>query len=297
MNLFKKSQNNVPRRRLDVNSDNFDVKMSGGFKRNQTLSGYTPPSPRVKTHHLAVHRRKVFGVFMIILLSAISLWLLISNFTAQVTVNMHGIMSKQFDQSVYSKIIQEYLDINPIERIRFLLNQSTLSSFVVSKLPEVDNVKQQDMNEIGGTNFGVVMRAPVAGWLIDSKQHYVDANGVSFDKNYFDAPSVQIIDQSGATSQSGAAVVSQRFLGFVGRIVSQSKASGYTVIQAILPPNTTRELEIRLKEGDYLVKLSIDRSVGEQVEDMVLAIKHFTDIHQRPQYIDVRVSGKAFYKY
>ena len=92
------------------------------------------------------------------------------------------------------------------------------------------------------------------------------------------------------------AIASNRFLSFVGRVVSLTKASGYTVVQAMLPAETTRELEIKLKEGDYLVKLSIDRPVGEQVEDMIAAVRYFTGSGQTPKYIDVRVSGKAFYQ-
>jgi hypothetical protein len=151
---------------------------------------------------------------------------------------------------------------------------------------------------IGVTNFAVTMRTPVAGWQINNKQYYVDSNGYPFESNYFPDPSVQIVDNSGITYKLGTttAIASNRFLSFVGRIVSLTKASGYTVTQAILPPETTRELEVRLKETSYYVKLSIDRPAGEQVEDMVTAIKYFTAHGQSPQYIDVRVSGKAFYK-
>jgi hypothetical protein len=141
------------------------------------------------------------------------------------------------------------------------------------------------------------MRSPVAGWQINSKQYYVDSKGYPFDINYFPTPSVQIIDNSGISYKIGTtAIASNRFLGFIGRIVSLTKSSGYTVSQALLPPNTTRELDIRLKEVGYYIKFSIDRPAGEQVEDMVTAIKYFSARGQTPKYIDARVSGKAFYR-
>jgi len=297
MKLFNRKRSNIPRRRLTVDSE-IETELSGSFRRNQTLAGFVPSqSVRVKTHHLSIKRRKVMGGLAIVILSVAILWLLISNFTARVSVlSSDASLSNQFDKTVYEKVIQEYFDINPTGRFRFLLDQSSLSSFVVNKLPEVDNVIQLNMGSVGETNFEIKMRTPLASWLIDGKQHFVDSDGIPFDKNYFETPVVQIVDNSGASVQSGSAIVSQRFLSFVGRVISQAKNNGYTVAQAILPLDKTRELDVHIKEGDYIVKLSIDRPVGEQVEDMSAAIRYFDSNKRRPEYIDVRVSGKAFYK-
>ena len=298
MKLFKRKKGIAPRRRLSISSDENSSGSIPVYRRNQTLSGVDQSlSPRTKTHHLSIKRRKVFGLLMIVLLFAIIVWLLICNFTATVAIKVSGnLVAKNIDNLAYEKVIQDYFAINPIGRFKFFLDQSSLKSFIVSKMPEVGAVRQGDSIGLGVTEFNISMRNPVAGWIIDGKQYFVDADGESFDKNYFDIPAVQIVDQSGASLQSGSTVVSQRFLGFVGRVVSQARNKGYDISQAVLPPYTTRELDIRTKDGDYLVKLSIDRPVGEQVEDMAVALKHFTDIGRKPEYVDVRVSGKAFYK-
>ncbi|MEI6054108.1 MAG: hypothetical protein WCQ49_01930 [Candidatus Saccharibacteria bacterium] len=298
MKLFNKKSSDIPRRRLTVDSQ-VETELSGSYRRNQTLPGFTASqsSVRVKTHHLSIKRRKVMAGLGIVLLSAAILWLLISNFTARVLIVSSDVSSSdQFDKKIYEKVIQEYLDINPTARFRFFLDQSSLSKYVVNKLPEVGTVKQQNMVFAGETSFDIKMRKPLASWLINGKQHFVDSDGMSFDRNYFEAPTVQIVDNSGASVQSGSAIVSQRFLSFVGLVISRSANSGYTVSQAILPVDKTRELDVRIKEGDYLVKLSIDRPAGEQVEDMAAAIKYFDSKQIKPEYIDVRVSGKAFYK-
>jgi len=298
MRLFNKKQPNVPRRRLAEEGIVQQTILSDEFKRGQTLAGaVSPQSPRSQVHHLTIRRRKVVSVLLVILLIAAALWMLISNFTARATINVSNMpLSNPVDKSIYEKTIQEYMESNPIGRFSFLLDQSDLNAYIISKTPEVVKVRQQGMLGIGETGFGVEMRVPVAGWVIDGKQHYVDSSGVSFERNYFAPPEVQIIDDSGASLQSGATVVSKRFLGFVGRVVAGAKSSGFTVVQAILPAGTTRELQIRLQEGNQLVKLSIDRPVGEQIEDMTSAVKHFNGKGSTPAYIDVRVSGKAFYK-
>lgn len=299
MSLFQRKKDDlIPRRRLEADAGS-SGDLSGNFKRNQTLSGpISPATTRQKTHHLTIKRRKVLTIFLIVLMSALVIWLLIINMTAKVSVNITGSISssKNIDKSSYEKVIQDYLNDNPIGRLRFFLDQKALRAYLVNKLPEIDNVSQGGTDGFGVTIFRITMRSPVAGWMIKGKQYFVDANGVSFNLNYFDDPGVQIVDQNGVSLPSGDVIVSQRFLSFVGLAVAQAKNNGYTVTQAILPTNTTRELELKIKEGDYLVKLSIDRPVGEQVEDMAAALKYFTSRGQKPEYIDVRVSGKAFYK-
>lgn len=308
--MFSKKKSNIPRRRstqkVEATPTNPHV-----FKRNRTLTGTTSnrfdsananadlKSPRTHVHDLSMQRRKVTTILVIIFISAIPVWLLINNFTATANISISNIgLSKTVDTRKYQDVVQNYLDQNPISRLTFFLNQSNLSDFVSAKLPEVSKVTQGRMVGLGATSFAITLRSPVAGWQINNKQYYVDSSGIAYDLNYFPAPSVQIVDNSGITYKPGTttAIASNRFLSFVGRIVSLTKASGYTVTQAILPPNTTRELEVRLKETSYYVKLSIDRPAGEQVEDMVTAIRYFTSHGQVPGYVDVRVSGKAFYK-
>ena len=308
MSLFTKKKSNIPMRR-SAGRNVHSVSTSDIFRRNRTLTGTTSnnldstdvrsdlESDRIHVHHLTNHRRKILSVFMVVFVSVILLWVLISNFTATVIVRVSDTnISKPVDSSRYEKAIQNYLDINPISRFNFLLDQSSLTKYISDNLPEVSGVSQQNMAGIGETNFVVTMRTPVAGWKINDKQYYVDSKGISFEQNYFLAPTVQIVDSSGASPQMGTAIVSNRFLGFVGRVVSAAKTSGYTVTQAVLPANTTRELEIHIKDNTTLVKLSIDRPAGEQIEDMANALKYCASHSISPSYIDVRVSGKAFYK-
>ena len=119
---------------------------------------------------------------------------------------------------------------------------------------------------------------------------------MSFEKNYYLEPTLQIVDESGVTSKTGIAIASNKLLSFVGRVVSQANSRGYTVIEAILPIDTTRQLRIKLKDSNIVVKLSIDRPAGEQIEDMDRAVRYIKSKNLYPSYIDVRVGGKAFYK-
>lgn len=308
MSLFKK-KSDIPKRRLTDIDARIDDQSTKIFRRNRTLTGTTSnrfnsaniksdlESPRAQVHHLVNTRRKIFSVFSAVLLLAVSLWLIVSNFTAAVRIDVTGTqISKPVEPSVYEQTIQDYLSVNPMERFRFFLNQSALSDYITSKLPEVESIRQQDTVGVGVTTFTLNMRLPVAGWKTGDRQYYVDFKGIPFERNYYANPDVQVVDNSGISMQKGTAIASNKFLSFVGRVVTLSKSNGYTVTKAVIPANAIRVLEINLKECSYPIKLSIDRPAGEQVEDMVSALRYLSSNGMNPGYVDVRVSGKAFYK-
>ena len=62
------------------------------------------------------------------------------------------------------------------------------------------------------------------------------------------------------------------------------------------PKDTTRQVEVKLKGVTYPVKYSVDRPVGEQTEDAKRSIVHLQQRAIAAEYIDVRVSGKAYYR-
>lgn len=314
MGLFKKQQKSLPLRRHapagDIRDESAltDIDQRYNFRRNRTLTGSSSSdvtsasegkaqlkSPRVHTHELIKKRRRVSILLVVASAGALSIYGLIVQFTAEPLVHAPGV-PVSLDTS-YSTAIQSYFAAHPIERLRFLTNQSQLERFVKDKLPEVASLRIGSQAGFGKSDFVLTMRRPLAGWTIQNKQQYVDAMGVAFSKNYYPAPSVQIVDNSGIRADHGQVVVaSNRFLSFVGQTVGLAKQQGFIVAQVVIPPASTRQVELRLEGKTYPIKLSIDREVGEQIEDMARTIQWFDSRRQTPQYIDVRVSGKAFYR-
>lgn len=312
MALFFKKQTELPRRRSSLpikaeRATESELQKRYSFRRNSTLTGSASStvvspneskaqlkSPRVKVHELTKQRRHIGGMLLLVLCSVIGLTGLVSQFTAGVAVKTHD-SSQQLDSS-YQEAIQTYLAARPAERLRFLTDTNRLSDYLRRKIPEVASVSVEGAAGFGKSTFVLTMRTPIASWSIGSRQHYVDAKGVSFTRNYFAPPPVQIIDNSGVQVETGQTVASNRFLGFVGRTVGLAKSQGYTITQVIIPAHTTREIELRLAGLNYPIKFSVDRGAGEQVEDMARAVKWLTGHNQAPKYLDVRVSGKAFYR-
>lgn len=299
----KKQKTSVPRRRVpqDVEFDQLAPTISGQFRRNQTLSSYRHNTPeeseRQKAHHLALQRRKLGSIFAIVSAAAILLLLLLWQLVAQVHVTTSSKqLSTPFEATDYEAVINDYYGLNPAQRLRFALNTDGLTTYVSSRLPEVEQIKIAGTPGLAQANFTITFRSPVAGWQINSRQKYVDANGVVFEKNYYDAPSVQIIDESGIDAQQGTAIASSRLLGFLGRVVAVAGERGYSVERAILPAGTTREVDVYIIDNPTRIKFSIDRGAGEQVEDMDRVLQFLSGRGITPEHIDVRVSGRAAYQ-
>jgi cell division septal protein FtsQ len=299
-----KAKKDIPRRRL---SSTEYVRTPAApdagnqFRRNQTLSGVKRPesepvSERTRMHALATRRRNVGAMFALVLGVIVILAILLFQFTGRALVaGSSEPLTRSIQSTDYQKAINDYLGIHPVERLRFVLNETALSAFVSNVLPEVSHVKLTSTDNIVESNFTLTFRKPIAGWQINGHQYYVDDSGTVFQNNYYETPTVQIVDQSGVSPEQGSVVASARLLSFVGRVVALSGQGSYTVTQAILPTGTTREIEIQLKDVQPLVKLSIDRGAGEQVEDMVRSLNYLKSQGKGAQYIDVRVSGHAVY--
>lgn len=316
MPLFRKKASELPTRRQGgttgdvrrtVHSDQASDQNTT-FRRNRTLTGSLSShvssagepladlkSPRTHAHDLTRQRRKVGGVFLGVIIICGLFAGLLFEFTARPVVNASdGSISLQQDR--YEKAVNDYLAAHPIERLRFVLNRQRLNEYIGRTLSEVISINPEGSAGFGASQFNIVVRKPLVGWLIGSTQYFVDSNGVPFRVNYYDTPSVRIIDQSGIQQAAGTAIASTRFLNFVGRAVSVAHDYGLVVEQAIIPADTTRQIQLRIQSHDYPIKLSLDRPVGEQVEDMQRTIAYLDSKGLKPQYVDVRVSGKAFYK-
>lgn len=313
MKLRRNKKDGTPRRRQTGNENDSKPRQleypgRNLFRRNQTLVGSLSSSvssagemagalrsPRAHVHHLNAHRRRLSSILFVVMLCAGFLTWLLYEFTAGISVTPTS-GGLAINEERYKQAINNYLIAHPNERLRSLINEKALSEYVATKTSEVASVHVGGPVGLATTQFDIVLRRPVAGWSINGDQYYVDKDGVSFQVNYFGKPAVKIVDNSGVPQTAGSTVASSRFLRFVGRAVELSRNMGMVIDQAVIPANTTRQIELRIAGRKYPVKLSLDRPVGEQIEDMQRAVIYFDEKKQSPNYVDVRVSGRAFYR-
>ncbi len=288
-----------------------DLSNRYAFRRNRTLTGSSSPSiassnelnaelrsPRAHVHHLTSLRRKLLGYFVVVGLGALGLYMLVSQLVATPIISVAGTtpILDESDTGAYRSAIESYYAARPAERFRFVLNQDALLAHIQSSRPEVQSIRIEPGAGLGDASVVITARQPIARWSIDGGDQYVDGDGVVFTRNYFTDPELQIIDNSGIDAASSRLVASNRFLGFIGRVVAKSTVFGLNVDTVTIPALTTRQVALTLKGQPTEYKLSVDRSAGQQVEDISRITRYLASNNLRPGYVDVRVAGKAYYK-
>lgn len=314
--LFKRKSASTPNRRDIARSrqQKFEQESGGSddyqvFRRSRTLTGSASSSvrtlnepgahlksPRVHAHTLMRTRRHMGLILFAIIIACGVLYGIVSQFTATVTVTINDSASVE-PKADYAKAVQDYLAGAPLERLRFLVNNDALKHALQAQYPEIAGATLQGGDGLGNAEVALTMRQPVAEWTVGGQNEYVDNSGTPFKTNYYNDPSVKIIDKSGIRPKDDQSLISNAFLGFVGQVVGISKSlENLTVTAITIPPDTTREIEVSVSGVPYPIRLSTDRSVGDQVEDMTRTIAWMQKNNKTPNYVDVRVSGEAFYQ-
>ena len=83
---------------------------------------------------------------------------------------------------------------------------------------------------------------------------------------------------------------------FIGQAIALSDDKGYQITSASIPTGTVHQIEFKVRGFDLYLKMTIDRDVAEQVEDATRSLDYLKKSGLKPQYLDVRVPNKVFYK-
>lgn len=285
---------------------------SYAFRRSRTITGSTAStvraasenraqlqSPRLHEHSLRSHRRKLsFYLLLTLCLSGV-LWFLLSSYIGgSVEVRSSSTQAKTaaLDEQSYRTLARAYLAERPLEHFSFSFNHDSFAQYMTQNAPEISDVRVGSTESMGGASMTVTLREPVVGWTIKGEQYFVDAEGVAFTKNYFAAPTVVVADKSGISADAGV-IASSRQLRFIGRVITLVNASGLGAVQRVeLPAHSTRQVDFWLEGRGYPLKTHLDRDPAGQAADMISALRYADSKGIVPQYLDVRVSSKAFYR-
>lgn len=312
------SKEPAPRRRLadsmssQHNNAHTESTESRTYQRSRTLTGTSSSqvdsangsvdhirSPRTQLHILRKKRRMYSGFLACsVLLAACTGWVL-SQSMISISIGLRSdvaAITSSSDVQYYSRMLTEYLRERPFQRFVFSFDENRFLAYAEGKgayeVRAVESVKSD------GFTKGLItlnVRSGVAAWSSGGAKRYVDKYGITFERNNGDLPVLSIVDESGVSDTARAAVVSGRFLVFAGKIVSAVSAEGVSVESVLIPSQTTRKMGLKIENGG-VVYFTIDRSIGEQAEDAVRALRYVEKRGIKYEYIDVRATGRAFYK-
>ncbi len=107
-----------------------------------------------------------------------------------------------------------------------------------------------------------------------------------------------VTDQSGLKLQINRQALPAPAVGFIQEVIAQLAAKHFQVAGLTLPAATS-ELDVRLAGQPYLVKFNLHNSdsARQQAGTFLATIAQLQKQNQVPaQYVDVRVSGRAYYQ-
>lgn len=297
----KKSDENLSRREIAARrrTENYEDLPAQSYRRNRTLNSRQTSSPletseRLETHELVKKRRRVMRKMLATAVSLLVVIFLLFQLTINISIQTPDAKSSS-NANKYVGVLNEYYSAHPAERFRFFLNNNDLKQFFLQKAPEVKNIRVEG-DFLARSIVKLTFRQPVAQWSSGDKIYFVDDSGVTFEQNYFAAPTVAVRDESGLPTRGGQEVINRQFLSFLGQAVSEFSQHKMSVSEVILPANTVRQVWFKVEGRETQIRMTVDRSAQAQVKQAIATLSYLDNNGAKPGYIDVRVDQRSFYK-
>lgn len=108
------------------------------------------------------------------------------------------------------------------------------------------------------------------------------------------SPTIDVIDMDAAATGGN---ITSRMREYIGQAESDFRDLGYTPVKAVIPSGSIREVDFYLENYNGFIKLVIDRETAISVEDADRMIRYLAGRGiTNFEYIDVRVTGKGYWK-
>jgi hypothetical protein len=303
MRLFKKKQQAGRQPQLMAGQNDYV------FRRSRTLTGSASSeiavpaarrgqlkTDRLKLHELKAHRRRLLRMLGVVLLILGTLGFMLANFIVSPAIVATQPSSKQLTEKAYQDSMFAYFADHPLERFGFLLNDATLEAHLKNQHTELTSIAVERDWYGGNVRIDVFFRQPLLVWKTGQQQFYVDNQGIAFTYNHFAEPAVAVTDQTGLPPDQSGAVASTRFIRFLGRMVGAVNDYKKGKVIAVIIPPSTRQIDLKLEGRDYPIKTNSDRDPLQQAEDVATALTRLDERGVKPQYVDLRVAHRAYYK-
>lgn len=123
-------------------------------------------------------------------------------------------------------------------------------------------------------------------WLMEwSNDHIITKTE---EKNY--QIRAEIVDEDGASQ------LSARTEEYIAQLEQDLTDNHLSVVKFLLPTGKSRELYVDLAGYSYYFKVNMDRDTATTAEDILRMVDYLTEREIQPEYVDVRVEGRAYYK-
>ena len=242
------------------------------------------------------HRKWLFGVADILLVGLLLVGLIYSLLLRpQPRVETNNI--SYHTAAEYKMGIQPFFQsVKDSNKISF--DESAVVKAIQTKFPEVQSARIELPFFSQEPTAWLYVSAPAFKLVSGGKTYIVDSQGIVV-AEAASLPKMTLIslnDQSGYTAQIGKPVLSSASVAFINTVIAQSKKAQVPIAQISLPP-LAQEMDLQTKDQPYYIKFYLGGDALSQTGQFLAARQKFSKGQSPPsQYLDVRVSGKIFYK-
>ncbi|HEX6462031.1 MAG TPA: hypothetical protein VFZ58_02025 [Candidatus Saccharimonadales bacterium] len=279
------------------------------FRRSRTLTGSAASdvktvapkrtdlqSERLKLHELQRRRRMLVGIVITCSFVALGIWYLLATTVIGAKIVADNQALSPAEQQKIRRSIQEYVESFPTEAFVPTLQRQRFMAFIERSYPEIASIQLKSSWLGVDRSFHITYRQALATWQIGDKRFYIDANGIAFTALHGPEPRLKVEDASGFQPTDGNSVASKRFIRYLGQLLAAVQLKQIGSVERIIIPTSMRELDIYFKDRSYPLKTHIDRDPYKQVDDIAAALTFIDEKQVKPQYVDVRIEGRAYYR-
>lgn len=256
------------------------------------------PAPVYRTRYNAPKkpvqiRNIVRPIIYLIFAGLIFWWVFLSGFFAVKRVVVKG--NSTVASGEVSDQLMEIMNSSILGRNIIFINTDKLASQFAEKNPQLSNIKIHK-RPINGIEITIVERQPSLIWRSGNTQYVLSEDGRAYSQWGGGSTELTIVtDSANLPVTLGQQVVPASFIIFTRQLISRLNEQKFTY-DGISVPETTSEVYVKTKAG-YIVKFDSTRQVNEQMTDLKAVLTSLAKQKKQPaEYIDLRISGKVFYK-
>lgn len=242
------------------------------------------------------YRKWVLGVADIVLIILLLAGLIYSLLLKPVPKVTATNLSYHPAQVYSSAVAKSFSGLKNSNKISF--DEPAVIKNIQKQFPEVEAVHIELPFFSQEARVRLVVSPPAFKLASGTQSLIIDSSGLAVARSS-DLPAFNLLsltDQSGFEAGIGKQVLSSQSVEFIRMVIAQSRRAKVPIASMTLPA-LAQEVDLRTADQPYYVKFYLDGDALNQTGQFLAARQQFTATHQQPsQYLDVRVSGKIFYK-
>lgn len=203
--------------------------------------------------------------------------------------------------NTYSQSAHKLFNQSLLNKNKITVNVNGITSQLKQQFPELSNVtitlpifSHQPLIYIVPSQPSVIINGKNGKYILNDSG--IAVLPLSKAKNVLELKLPTVDDRSNLTIIPGRAALTSGNVSFITIVYAQLLVQKQSVKELSLPL-LANELDLQLAGKNYIIKMDMQSSAKEQVGTLLATIKHLDAGGQTPStYIDVRVSGRAYYK-